>query len=685
MRNDYLNPVELLELTDRPALTGADVRKAKKRFLTEMQLDGRDDFDYHGRLYTRNDLDRTTAECEDPSWLEAYIAAANAPGLSAFLVNGEATAELDSQQLFNPRLKPILDTYFAPVFNQSFGRAVASGDDVTAQLLTAWNPERAGLREGDLYRDAYQTIDNRAAIIQETIEAFVRNPNQPKAQSIHGLKVFDEHLPTDLLDSLPPYFGDLFERMIDRVIPSVANINNQRQRPRVALNITRRLYQLPHLSEQRRADLKEIGQKLKANADTVRANARATASAGGGDDGVSAGRIIWMIIVGIIILFRIGACVERSNRYSNNNYRYDNYRSNNSYRPSSSTSYRSAPVPPPPPPPPAAPPKNKREQFIDNLRTAASAGFALGDVQPHSAAGIDPKDIAIIYRDGAGIVEANVALARLGEDTIFHVRGNVFPEPKGTSFSPGEIFRQYEGRSPRPGEAKTNPFYADLLALQEEVESGRFQERRQRERAKRNARTSAKQPAKGETKNLGRVLARTAAEPKPAPARIRPRTSFARSQKDDLLGSRAGLPANYYLYQKKFEEDDGRLMSIKAATDDPEVSAIVVWRDTLGVRQMRVPGNVTAPFVFDVGRGKVDKLTEAYVVYGRGWSKSQRSPWGGKSWFREVIGYFGPEDHGAFVNGKKSFRKNLWLPTKKADPAKSMTPAKWLAGIKRLR
>ncbi|MFK8163691.1 MAG: hypothetical protein AB8H12_14695 [Lewinella sp.] len=72
-----------------------------------MEVDWKEDFDYHGRLFTRNDLDRVLEEVTDEDMLKAYVAAANIPGLSTFLASGQTTYSLDAKRLATPRLKPL--------------------------------------------------------------------------------------------------------------------------------------------------------------------------------------------------------------------------------------------------------------------------------------------------------------------------------------------------------------------------------------------------------------------------------------------------------------------------------------------------------------------------------------------------------------------------------------------------
>ncbi|TXF87763.1 hypothetical protein FUA23_17690 [Neolewinella aurantiaca] len=654
--NPYLNPVELFDLSEKPELKPADLRKAKKRFLTELELDGREDFDYHGRLFTRNDLDRVSQDIEDEAMLVAYVTAAKTKGLSAFLASGRTDQEFDSNQLFNPRLKPLLRSYFGPAFNQTFGRAVANQDQQAVDKMRNWKAESAGISPSVLYQDAYRNLDSKIEVLAGTVDAYLRDPKSPAAQNLRGMKAFDDNFPKELISALPPYFTDLTGKLADRLTPYIIRLNNERQNPRMALALTKSILRLENLADDKREQLKKIGRQLRDNVNTANHNREAQSSEGG----MGAGRIVWLIIVLVVMLFRVGSCISSNSRSSRSNYRTNSYYAEQRYKPVSALTYKI--------------------RYAINLRQAVQRGLSPTAVTPDSRADIPSFLLSPLYRPGAGVLEANDVLRALNQDTVYHIERYVLSR-RTTPFQVDKVFQQTIKRPVVAKDKDTSRLYLALDALNKELtEEARIREERRKEAEKKYTVSSKKYPG-------GIVVKadRGNGPPSAASNGVREVTSYAKEKKDQLLGPKAKMPANYYLYQKRGEKNDGRLMKMKAAPDAADVGLILVWRDTLGLRQVRMPGGLTAPFTFDVAVGQVDKLLEGYVVYGKLWSDTETSPFGGQGWYREVICYCGPNDHLAFINGKKSYRKNIWFPTKKIDTSKSMSPQAWLRGIKRLR
>lgn len=647
----YLNPVELFELTDKPGLKASDLRKAKKRFLTELELDGREDFDYHGRLFTRNDLDRVGQEAEDDSMLAAYVAAAEARGLSAFLASGQTDQVFDGSQLFNPRLGPVLKSYFGPAFNQAFGRAVAANDQKTVGKMVLWRAESAGIPPSELYQDAYRNLNTKIETLAGTVDAYLRDPKSPAAQSLRGMKAFEDNFPKSLVSVLPAYFTDLTNKLADRLTPYIVRLNNERENPRMALALTKSILRLEYLSEDKRENLKKIGRKLRDNVNTANHNREAQSSGGGS----SAWSIIWMIIVLVVMLFRIGSCVASQNRYSS--------RSSYQYSPPK-TYYTPKPI-------------DFQKKFAINLRQAVKSGLPLTSVIPDQRANIPSGVLAGIRRPDAGVREANLLLHNLYMDTIYHVEGHLMAY-KRSPFDVKKTFEQATKRKFVRKDRDTSKFYQTLAKMNDVLEEA--------------AKLRAERQKTGESHSRGSyggVVVKADRGNGPTSGTksngVREVTSYAKAVKDDVLGPKAKMPANYYLYQKQGEKNDGRLMKIKAGVDAADVGVVLVWRDTLGLRQVKMSGGLTAPFTFDVAVGKMDKMLEGYVVYGKRWFNEDTSPFGGQGWFREILCYCGPNDHQAFINGKKSYRKNIWFPSKKLDTSKSMSPQAWLRGAKRLK
>lgn len=659
--NPYLNPVELFDLTDRFGLKASDLRKAKKRFLTELELDGKEDFEYHGRLFTRNDLDRVSQEAEDDAMLGAYVAAAEAKGLSAFLAAGQTDQDFDSGQLFNPRLAPILKTYFAPAFNQAFGRAVAAKDQQAVGRMVLWKAESAGVSPSELYQDAYRNLDTKIETLAGTVDAYLRDPRSPAAQSLKGMKAFDDNFPKALVSTLPPYFTDLTNKLADRLTPYIVRLNNERENPRMALALTKSILRLEYLSDDKRQELKKIGRKLRDNVNVANHNREAQRSS----EGSSVGSYIWMIIVVVVMLFRIGSCVSRNNSYS----------SRPSYRSSSPYTYQQ-------PKPPTA--RTFRNRFAYNLRNAVASRTPLQGVTPDHRAKISTNLLLPLQQPGAGVLEANIVLRGLAEDTIYHVEGHLMNKRR-VPFDVDKVFEQMSMRAPVKKDKDTSRLYLALAEINDQLTEEEVL--REAARIKRAERASRAQGAKEE------FAAERAAEAKANAAALEKlgAEAFSRETKSDVLGPKARMPANYSLLLKTKLSTREKLMKngpikkIKVGIDDPEVGAVLVWRDTFGLRQLRVSATRSIPLVFKVATGKINKLTEGYVVYGKRWSDQETSPWGGEGWYKEVLCYCGPDDHEAFINGKKVTRKNLWLPSKKVDPKQSMSPGAWLRGAKRLR
>jgi len=573
------------------------------------------------------------ANSEDDAMLGAYVAAAEAKGLSAFLASGQTDQAFDSGQLFNPRLDPILKAYFGPAFNQAFGRAVAAQDQQAVGRMVLWKAESAGISPSELYQDAYRNLDTKIESLAGTVDAYLRDPRSPEARNLKGMKAFEDSFPKALVSTLPPYFTDLTNKLADRLTPYIIRLNNERNNPRMALALTKSILRLDYLSEDKRTNLKKIGRQLRDNVNVARQNREAQSSGGS-----SVGSYIWMIIVFVVMIFRIGSCVSRSNSYS----------SRPSYRTTSPYTYQ----------PQAPSAQTFKTRFVYNLRSAVASRTALQYITPDHRAKISTQLLLPIQRPGAGVVEANMVLRGLREDTIYHVEGHLM-NVRRTPFDVDKVFEQMSTRAP-------------VKKLRKEMEKAN--QLSQEEKAKaRQARLAAKKAA--ELSELAALGAK----------------AFHKESKDDILGPKARMPANYSLLLKTTASTreklfrHGPIKKIKVGVDDAEVGAVLVWRDTFGLRQIRLSSTLSIPLVFKVATGKINKLTDGYVVYGKRWSDQETSPWGGEGWYKEVLCYCGPDDHEAFINGKKISRKNLWLPSKKIDPKKSMSPNAWLRGVKRLR
>jgi len=421
MNTPYLNPVELFGLTDRTGLKTTDLRKAKKRFLTELELDGREDFEYYGRLYTRHDLEQAGAHLQTEENLIAYQTAAGIAGLTDFLTTERLSGFLDHQQLFNPRLKPLLKDFFAPAYGRAYGRAVQTQDVPTLKQLTAWKPELLGLRESTLYGDAFQEMDRRVNDFKDVVEAYRMDPKSPGGRPLRGMKAFKDAFPKELMWLLPEYFQDISNRLVAEILPFIISLNNDKNDPRVALALNRSLLDLPHLTEVNRKELIDIGKQLRTNVSAGRA-----VSSGG--DGPSTGRVIWLVIVFVIMLFRVGSCMSRT---SNNNYSYSPHSyQNQNYLPKNQDLQKMV--------------KEFRveaeTEFADELRKRVCLGQPIHLVEINPIMGLPSSTQQQLQQVDANVYDANLALNQLYVDTLVHHNGKITaPEQQLMALSLDEL------------------------------------------------------------------------------------------------------------------------------------------------------------------------------------------------------------------------------------------------------
>jgi len=160
MSTPYLNPLDIFGLAETPLekITPSLLVKHKRRYLSEMELGGFEEFDVVGMAYVPSDLERAVDELKEEGMLEAQHFAAQHLSLVDFLIAGKLPPGGDAHRFGHKSLRPVVERYFAPLYNKAFLRAGRYGDEDALQSLI----EIAGhtnLPEGDLYADTYEYIN----------------------------------------------------------------------------------------------------------------------------------------------------------------------------------------------------------------------------------------------------------------------------------------------------------------------------------------------------------------------------------------------------------------------------------------------------------------------------------------------------------------------------------------------
>ena len=270
MKNEFLNPLELFQLTDTPAglLTPDLLRNRKRRFLSEMELDEKDSFTYHGREYTRNDLDRAVAEATMPEGLALFHAAGKAVGLSAFLVSGKIPAP-GAVSLKTPALRPLLDTCLTETYPRALRNAIIKKNWVGVGELLRWKPHELGFSPVVMYAglDEYLQL-----LIPDFLDIFKRYscdiahvyagdfkiPRYKAKHWIRGLRLFSVFLPKPLADNLPEYAAPHINQLVAGSIPYLKTMFKGAE-TRLAHKIAGELLGLPHLEPEH----KEVLEKMR--------------------------------------------------------------------------------------------------------------------------------------------------------------------------------------------------------------------------------------------------------------------------------------------------------------------------------------------------------------------------------------------------------------------------------------
>lgn len=261
MTHTYLNPLELFRLTKtRVELLTPDLLRARKRrFLSELELEGKTAFTYHGREYTRNDLDRAVSEAGTPEGRAAYIAAGNVEGLAAFLVSGAVPPPgiVKPEDLDVPALRPILINYLSEPYPPALRKAMKSKNWRTAGTLLSWQPARFGLSPLRMYGALDQYLERLLPFMVGIFERFSCNialiyandftvAEHEAKRWIRGMRLFKELFPPQLTDNLPPFAAARLNALVERTLPHLQTMCSGAE-TRMAHEIARNLLKLPHL------------------------------------------------------------------------------------------------------------------------------------------------------------------------------------------------------------------------------------------------------------------------------------------------------------------------------------------------------------------------------------------------------------------------------------------------------
>jgi hypothetical protein len=264
MTHDFLNPLELFRLTNTQVelLTPEYLRGQKRRFLSELEVDGKEYFIYHGQQYTRNDLERVVSEASTPVGLEGYLAAGRIRQLGAFLVTATTpwSGAIKAADMEQPALQPVLKEYFPAAYSAALRDALKQKDWEDVETLLSWQPHQFRLSTVVLYAPLDDYFEWLIPFILDIFKRFSLSsfnaigqeflvPKQEAERLVHGMRLFEELLPQQLMEHLPAYCKEHINQFVAESLTSLPELDRVSQL-RMAREIAQRLRNVPYISTQ---------------------------------------------------------------------------------------------------------------------------------------------------------------------------------------------------------------------------------------------------------------------------------------------------------------------------------------------------------------------------------------------------------------------------------------------------
>lgn len=323
MPTAYLNPLELFALVGPDLPESTAIRKAYKRFLTELTLDDRSFFKYYGQTFSKDDLEQAVELSKDDIWLAAFHFAASNPPANDFLTQRKISVKLTAALVTNPRFQPLLKPYFSPAFSTAFKQCIQRGYSSDVRILRDLDQPGLGLSSRHLYEPTYQELERRAEKVVGTISMRASSAGAYTKQG-RGMSMivteFRAAFPRKITASLPEYFGSLFNEMVRELNEPILLLFNKQRRYGQATTLVRELQTLPHLSLNNRNELSRLAREM-----TIR-NSYAWANTGREKKKRSVSRIAKLVIVLIFLAYLIyGAFGPSSSGNKPSSYRLDNF------------------------------------------------------------------------------------------------------------------------------------------------------------------------------------------------------------------------------------------------------------------------------------------------------------------------------------------------------------------------
>ena len=219
----YINPIEILELTDKDVqeIDSSLVKKAKRRLFADIDLSDSGHFDYHGQNLTKSDCERAIEELEDKEKVEFYSHLASNFELNTFMANGSSDLlnNLKQESIYKlPAFVNFISPFFASKIDLVLLKSFQNKDfELFSSALRAEH-----LISKDNLNRAFKSLSNEIQHrigetdkLDKEIKEEISDYTDDDIKDV--IDIIENRFPTEYLNKLPIFF----QSQINKIAASI--------------------------------------------------------------------------------------------------------------------------------------------------------------------------------------------------------------------------------------------------------------------------------------------------------------------------------------------------------------------------------------------------------------------------------------------------------------------------------
>ena len=209
----YINPIEILELsnaTDTTSIDNETIKKAKRKLFADIDLSDNGLFEYYGLQITKSDCEKVIDELSNNDLKEFYLYLATNKKLNAFLVNGNSDVFTNFKQdsIFKlPEFVKFISPFFAPKFDKALLTAFENENETDTKAILNTSLLISQTEVNTAYKSVSNNIQNKISEIDEITKEIKNEESIYDENDIEDVveKVKDS-FPAETINCLPQYF-----------------------------------------------------------------------------------------------------------------------------------------------------------------------------------------------------------------------------------------------------------------------------------------------------------------------------------------------------------------------------------------------------------------------------------------------------------------------------------------------